>query len=478
VEGEIIMKQRISDQLQHNIDLILSLMGNSSDFIVRELVISGGKHVGLFYLDGMVDMKTLQDNVIASLHDRAANENTTVQQLNESILDAGDVTTVLTLEEAIEQILSGGLLIIMEGMTEGSIVSLPGWEERSISESKSQSTIKGPQDSFTETLRTNTTLVRRRVKDSRVRITTIKVGDKSKTNVSIMYIQGIANEKMVRQTADRLTSIKLDRVLDGQYLEECLLEQKTKTIFPMLFNSDRPDTVAAGITEGKIAIFVDGTPFVLIAPSLFVDFFQSAEDYYQSYAYSSAIRILRYLSLFICMLAPSIYIALTTHHQDMLPTVLLLSLAAQREGVPFPAFIEALIMEIIFEILREAGIRMPRAIGQTVSIVGSIVIGQAAVEAGIVSAVMVIVVAITAISSFVIPSYAMSIAIRLLRFVFMGLAAAFGTYGVTIGFIILVVHLNSLHSFGVPYMSPIAPYNASKQNDAILRFPYRSKKNG
>lgn len=472
------MKQRISDQLQHNIDLILSLMGNSSDFIVRELVISGGKHVGLFYLDGMVDMKTLQDNVIASLHDRAANEDTTVQQLNESILDAGEVTTVLTLEEAIEQILSGGLLIIMEGMTEGSIVSLPGWEERSISESKSQSTIKGPQDSFTETLRTNTTLVRRRVKDSRVRITTVKVGDKSKTNVSIMYIQGIANEQMVRQTADRLTSIKLDRVLDGQYLEECLLEQKTKTIFPMLFNSDRPDTVAAGIMEGRIAIFVDGTPFVLIAPSLFVDFFQSAEDYYQSYAYSSAIRILRYMSLFICMLAPSIYIALTTYHQDMLPTVLLLSLAAQREGVPFPAFVEALIMEIIFEILREAGIRMPRAIGQTVSIVGSIVIGQAAVEAGIVSAVMVIVVAITAISSFVIPSYAMSIAIRLLRFVFMGLAAAFGTYGVTIGFIILVVHLNSLHSFGVPYMSPIAPYNASKQSDALLRFPYRSKKNG
>jgi spore germination protein KA len=476
--GGSIMKQPISHQLQHNIDLILSLMGSSSDFIVRELVISGGKRAGLFYLDGMVDMKTLQNNVISSLHDRAANENTTVQQLNESILDAGDVTTVLFLEEAIEQILSGGLLIIMDGMNEGSIVSLPGWEERSISESKSQSTVKGPQDSFTETLRTNTTLVRRRVKDSRVRITTIKVGDKSKTDVSIMYIHGITNENMVRQTVERLTSIKLDGVLDGQYLEECLLEQKTKTIFPMLFNSDRPDTVAAGIMEGKIAIFVDGTPFVLIAPSLFVDFFQSAEDYYQSYTYSNAIRILRYMSLFICMLAPSIYIALTTYHQDMLPTVLLLSLASQREGVPFPAFIEALIMEIIFEILREAGIRMPRAIGQTVSIVGSIVIGQAAVEAGIVSAVMVIVVAITAISSFVIPSYAMSIAIRLLRFVFMGLAAAFGAYGVTIGFIILVVHLNSLHSFGVPYMSPIAPYNAPKQSDAILRFPYRSKKNG
>lgn len=471
------MERPISHQLQHNIDLILTIMG-SSDFIVRELVISGDQRVALFYLDGMVDMKTLQNNVISSLHDRASLEHISVQQLNESVLDAGDVTIVRYIEAAIEQILSGGLLIILDGRNEGSIVSLPGWEERSISESKSQSTIKGPQDSFTETLRTNTTLVRRRVKDSRVRITTIKVGVKTKTDIAVMYMQDITDEEMVRQTVTRLSSITLDGVLDGQYLEECLRGQKTKTIFPMLFGTDRPDTVAAGILEGKIAIFVDGTPFVLLGPSLFVDFFQSAEDYYQSYTYSNAIRILRYMSLFICMLAPSIYIALTTYHQDMLPTVLLLSLAAQREGVPFPAFIEALVMEIIFEILREAGIRMPRAIGQTVSIVGSIVIGQAAVEAGIVSAVMVIVVAITAISSFVIPSYAMSIAIRLLRFGFMGLAAAFGAYGVTIGFIILVVHLNSLYSFGVPYMSPIAPYNAQKQSDAILRFPFRSKKNG
>ncbi len=472
------MKQLISHQLQHNIDRMLSIMGSSSDFIVREIVIPGGKRAALFYLDGMVDMKMLQNNVISSLHDRAANETVTIQILNESVLDAGEVTTVLSLEDAVEQILSGGLLIILDGMAEGSMISLPGWEERSISESKSQSTIKGPQDSFTETLRTNTTLIRRRIKDSRVRITTVKVGSKTKTDIAIMYLHGITNEEMVQQTITRLNSIKLDGVLDGQYLEECLREQNIKTIFPMLFSSDRPDTVAAGIMEGKIAIIVDGTPFVLLAPSLFVDFFQSAEDYYQSYTYSNAIRILRYMSLFICMLAPSIYIALTTYHQDMLPTVLLLSLAAQREGVPFPAFIEALVMEIIFEILREAGIRMPRAIGQTVSIVGSIVIGQAAVEAGIVSAVMVIVVAITAISSFVIPSYAMSIAIRLLRFCFMGLAAVFGAYGVTVGFIILVVHLNSLHSFGVPYMSPIAPYNARKQRDAILRFPFRSKNNG
>ncbi|RKN70047.1 hypothetical protein D7M11_30960 [Paenibacillus ginsengarvi] len=221
---------------------------------------------------------------------------------------------------------------------------------------------------------------------------------KTRTDVALVYMTGIADELLVRQTLDQLAAIKIDRVLEGEYVEELLNAKRQLTIFPTLYNTDRPDSVAAGVMDGKIAVFIDGTPFVLLLPALFADFIQSAEDYYQASFYSSLIRILRYGSLFICMMAPAIYIALTTYHQDMFPTVLLLSLSAQREGVPFPAFIEALIMEITFEILREAGIRMPRAIGQAVSIVGTLVIGQAAVEAGIVSAVMVIVVAITAIS--------------------------------------------------------------------------------
>ncbi|WP_255305619.1 spore germination protein [Paenibacillus sp. Mc5Re-14] len=257
--------------------------------------------------------------------------------------------------------------------------------------------------------------------------------------------------------------------------KECL-HDKQLTIFPLFYNSDRPDSIAAGIMEGKIAIFVDGSPFAILAPAVFADFLQSAEDYYQSFVYSSIIRILRYICLAICMLAPAIYVALTTFHQDMIPTVLLLSLSAQREGVPFPAFVEAMIMEVVFEILREAGLRMPRTVGQAVSIVGSIVIGQAAVEANIVSAVMVIVVAITAISSFVIPSYTFAIPIRILRFAFIGIAAMFGVYGLTVGILMLFVHLNGLHSFGVPYLSPFANYKSSEQRDAILRFPYRTKK--
>jgi len=238
-----------------------------------------------------------------------------------------------------------------------------------------------------------------------------------------------------------------------------------------VYNSERPDVIAAGLLEGRVAILVDGTPFVLMVPGLFIHFYQSAEDYYQRADISTLLRILRLLGLFIALLGPSLYIAITTFHQEMLPTQLLLSLAAQREGVPFPAFIEALMMEVAFEILREAGIRMPKSVGQAISIVGTLVIGQAAVDAGIVSAAMVIVVAITAISSFIVPAFSLSISIRILRFGLMGLAASFGLFGITVGMIALILHMCSLRSFGIPYMSPFAPFIWSDQKDSIFRFP-------
>lgn len=469
------LQHEFSKQIYQNIDLICDFMGNSSDFVVREITV-GSYHAALFYLDGMTDLQKIQDNVIRPLQETSA-EEISLSFLKDSVLDVGEASFTDSMEDALDQILSGGLLLLIDGMGDGLVVSIPGWEERSITESKTQPVIRGPQESFTENLRTNTTMVRRRVKDTRVRLTNVKVGEKTKTDISVMYMNGVADDELVLDLISRLKKMNVDRVLEGEYLEESLVEKKQMTIFPIFYNSDRPDSIAAGVMEGKIAIFIDGTPFVILAPAVFVDFIQSAEDYYQSFIYSSIIRVLRYISLAICMLAPAIYVALTTFHQDMIPTVLLLSLSAQREGVPFPAFVEAMIMEVIFEILREAGLRMPRTVGQAVSIVGSIVIGQAAVEANIVSPVMVIVVAITAISSFVIPSYTMAIPIRILRFAFIGMAAMFGVYGLTVGMLILLVHLNSLHSFGVPYMSPIANFQSSKHSDAVLRFPFKNKTN-
>ncbi|MDF2723570.1 MAG: GerA spore germination protein, partial [Paenibacillus sp.] len=241
--------------------------------------------------------------------------------------------------------------------------------------------------------------------------------------------------------------------------------------FPTIYNTERPDVIAAELLEGKVAILVDGTPFVLVVPALFISFMHSAEDYYQRADISSLLRILRFIGLFISLLAPSLYIAITTFHQEMLPTQLLIGLSSQREGVPFPAFVEAVMMEIVFEVLREAGLRMPRAVGQAVSIVGTLVIGQAAVEAGIVSAAMVIVVSITAISSFIFPAVNMSIAIRMMRFPLMGLAGSLGLFGVFLGIIALLLHMCSLRSFGVPYMTPFAPYIQDDLKDTIIRAP-------
>jgi len=465
--------------LADNVALLHEVMGNSYDFIVRELVLPGGCRVALFYLDGMIDKRQLEDNVITALHNPILlKSEVTVSLLLTGVIEAGEVKRILDAGDAVDEVLSGGVLLLLNGARDGLVVSIPGGEVRNVEDSKTQPVIRGPQEAFVETLRTNTALVRRRVKDARIRIRAVTVGAKTKTDVAIMYLQVVADERIVDRIVERLKASKLDKVFDGQYLEEVLHGHKQRTIFPMFYNTDRPDTIAAGIVEGRIAIFIDGTPFVLIVPSLFVDFMQSAEDYYQPYLYSNLIRMVRYLSLFICMLAPAIYIALTTFHQDMIPTVLLLSLAAQREGIPFPAFVEALIMEITFEILREAGLRMPRTIGQAVSIMGTIVIGQAAVEASIVSPVMVIVVAITAISSFVIPAYSMSIPIRILRFAFMGLSALFGSYGLVVGFIILILHLAGLSSFGEAYLRPFAPFSRRMQEDAILRYSYGSRSAG
>ncbi|MDF2715848.1 MAG: gerKA5 [Paenibacillus sp.] len=306
--------------------------------------------------------------------------------------------------------------------------------------------------------------------------------------MALLYVEGLADKSFIHDTilvpllqhvqsdavpkyadyADRLHGLK--NVLTAGDIS--IIQDKTLTPFQTVYNSERPDSIAAGLLEGRIAILVDGTPFVLLVPALFIHYFQAAEDYYQRADISTLLRVVRFISFFFALLAPSLYIAITTYHQEMLPTNLLISLAAQREGVPFPAFIEALLMEITYEILREAGVRMPRTVGQAVSIVGTLVIGQAAVEAGIVSAVMVIIVSITAISSYVIPSSGMSISIRMIRFILMGLAASFGFYGILIGLIILVLHLASLYSFGVPYMSPLGPFLPEDQKDTLFRVPW------
>ncbi|MED0967010.1 spore germination protein [Bacillus paramycoides] len=479
-------KEPLKINLQENLKKIKETLGYSTDLIIREISIGNREKVsiGILYIDGLSDTDSIQNFIMESLmldinnlkmEDVISTGNGILELLEQSILTIGNVKKIEHFEDLNTYLLSGNTILLIDGYVQGLKASTSGWENRGVQEPTSQTLIRGPKDGFSENLRTNTALIRRKIKSPNLWLETITLGSETQTDVSIMYIKGIVNDKTVEDVKQRLELIDIDGILESGYIEE-LIQDKTYTPFPTIYNTERPDVVAAGLLEGRIAILVDGTPFVLLVPAIFIQFIHSAEDYYQRSDFG-IIRMVRLLAFFLALLAPSLYIALTTFHQEMIPTALLISVAAQREGVPFPAFIEALIMEITFEILREAGVRMPRAVGQAVSIVGALVIGQAAVEAGIVSAAMVIVVAITAISNFAIPSYNLGIAIRISRFGFIVLAAGFGLFGIILGIFTLILHLCSLHSFGIPYMAPLAPFNATDQKDTIFRFPIWKMKN-
>ncbi|WAA09071.1 spore germination protein [Fervidibacillus albus] len=460
--------------LAKNIDEILKAVGYSSDVTVRQVCL-GEKcqsKVAFVFTDGLVDEGIINEFIISPImnkDDVLAVSQFPLDELQKMVLQVGNVERLSDFESLFTSILSGDTVILVDGSDEGIVIDTKSWEGRNVTEPQTQTVIRGPHEGFTEGLRVNTSLIRRRIKDKNLWIETRQIGNRTKTDVAILYMKDIADEQVVNEVRSRLEKIQIDSILDSGNIEE-LIQDNTFTPFPTVHNSERPDAVAAGILEGRVAILVDGSPYGLIVPALFAQFLQAPEDYYQRFDFGF-IRFLRYIGMLISLLAPSLYIAVTTFHQEMLKTTLLISIAAQREGIPFPAFVEALIMEITFELLREAGIRMPRAIGPAISIVGALVLGEAAVSASLVSPAMVIVVSITAISGFTFPSFSIGIPFRLFRFVLMALAASFGLFGIIIGLIAIIIHLCSLQSFGVPYMYPFAPFNFNDQKDVIFRVP-------
>jgi spore germination protein KA len=296
------------------------------------------------------------------------------------------------------------------------------------------------------------------------------IGEITQTEVAIAYMKGITNESTLQEIRSRIQNIQIDVVLESGYIEQ-LIEEKSYSPFPQFLVTERPDYLVAGLLQGQVAIIVDGSPFAISAPMTFWGFLQAGEDYYERVLYANLIRLIRLSFAMIALLLPSLYVALTTFHQQMIPTNLLLSIASAREGVPFPALVEALMMEATFEGLREAGVRLPKQVGQAVSIVGGLVVGQAAVQAGIVSAPMVIVVSLTGIASFTIPRYNFSLAFRILRFPLILLAGMFGLYGISVGLMLILVHLCCLKSFGVPYLFPTAPVSLQGLKDSFFRAP-------
>ncbi|MFE7083977.1 spore germination protein [Priestia megaterium] len=472
----------ISKSLPDNLNTIKQKTGDSSDLVIRHLKL--GKYsemqAAIIYIEGIVDNQTIQEFLLESIMKDTTkeqmNEQNALNLLSEDMMTVGNVSIIYKWDDLFSTLMSGNTLVLVDGVNQALDASTRGGETRSISESSTEMVVRGPKQAFTESIGTNTAIIRRIIKTPDLWAESLKVGRVTKTDLTMMYIHGIANDKVVEEIRQRLHKIDIDSILESGYIEQ-LIEDETITPFPTMYNTERPDVIAGNLLEGRIAILVDGTPFVLIAPTVFIQFFQSAEDYYARFDIATSIRLLRILMFMISLIAPATYVAVTTFHQEMVPTTLIVAIAAQREAVPFPAFVEALLMEVTFEILREAGIRLPKAVGSAVSIVGALVIGQAAVQASIVSPAMVIVVSITAIANFATPAFDMAIAARLIRFLFMLGAATFGFYGIILVLLMMVVHLCSLRSFGVPYMAPFAPFIPVDNGDTVVRLPWWTLRN-
>lgn len=478
--GEKAQEKKLSKKLKENLQLIEDIIGLSDDVVIRKFTLGNklGIKAALIFIDGLIDKQVINESILKPLLiEEFSAEDTKVLAVNdivnfikENTMTINELQVVDNLEEAVQGPLNGDSILMIDGYQQVFILNSKGWKTREISEPQTESIIRGPRDGFVETLRINTALIRRRLKHPALRIKSMNVGKYSKTDVAICYIEGLTNKHLVEEVKERINNIDIDNVLESGFIEQ-LIEDNHISPFPQILSTERPDRVVANMLEGRIAIVTDGTPFVLVAPVTFSVFLQSPEDYYDRFIIGSFLRVLRFVAIVIALILPSLYISVIAFHPEMIPTQLALAFAGGRAAVPFPSYMEAFMMTGLMELLREASIRLPNPIGPTIGIVGALIIGEAAVSASVVSPFMVIIVATTTIASFAIPDYSAAIALRLVKFPLMILSTIFGLYGLVLGLIALSVHLVSLKSFGIPYMTPMAPSRINDLKDALLRAP-------
>ncbi|MGI6548716.1 MAG: spore germination protein [Syntrophomonadales bacterium] len=455
-------------------------IGRGMDINYRHLVIPALDNCDALIVNikGLVNQTELEDSVISPLLNkqelprgpRLKNQDDRFTRLIESGISVSGAKQSQLWTEICDAIVSGDSVLFLDKWDKALILENKGYKLRNISEPTTETETRGPKDGFIEDIMSNMGLIRRRIKDYSLRFETLVVGDRSKTEIVLAYIDNLVNDSLLNEVRSRISRIKIDSLLSSVYLEE-FIEDEPYSFFPTMENTERPDRAVAAILEGRVVILMDNTPFALIVPAVFWNFLQSPGDHYERYYIGTFWRWIRLVALFLALSSTSFYVLLTSFHQEMLPTALALKIAADREGVPFPAVMEAFVMELLFEVMAEAGLRMPKAIGQTVSIVGTLVIGQAAVSAGLVGPALIIAVAVGAISSFAIPSFSMSTSIRLIRFPLLFLSAAFGIFGYLGGIIFITLHLLSVRSFGTPFLGPVTPYDQGGQVDTLLRLP-------
>ncbi|MED1467552.1 spore germination protein [Bacillus salipaludis] len=458
-----------------NITDVEELFANCDDFVSRKIEIAG-KKASLFYLKDMInDQKLNKIEQRISIFLMNQNEENTVEPLLPYMNQLFPFTTIKEstgLQVAANEVLSGNMVLMVEEEHQFFTFQTADSVGREVSEPTTEPAVNGPKEGFVEDIQTNLLLVRKRLLTTNLKVENLTLGKQTQTKLSIVYIDGIASYQIVNEVKERLSRIKIDGILESQYIES-MIKDSPKSPFPTIYSTERPDRVCGGLLDGKVAIFIDGTPFVLTVPVVFVEFLHAGDDYYDSSLVATIVRWIRFLGLFVTLILPAFYIGLTTFHQDLLQTPFLIRMAASRESLPYPALVEAIFLYITYELIREAGMRMPKTLGGgVVTILGLVLVGQAAVQAGIVGPVLAIVMIVTSLTSFILPNYRFHQVIRFAGFPTLLLAGLFGFMGIIVALMFGLTHLVSLRSFGVPYFSPISPSRKEGWKDVFIRAPW------
>lgn len=477
---------RLSADLSRNIRRMQEAWGHATDLATRRFLLRNGPRAALMYLKGQIDEERLATSVIRPLQAAptgregpegrgrsrfGVNGRGLVAHLEERVESGAMLNETTSFPESVNQIARGLALLLVDGVPTAVAINVSRRPKRAITEPVTEPVIRGPREGFIENLDTNVALMRSRVRHPGLRFLTYQIGKYSQTRVQALYLEDRTPPELVQEMKSRLCRIEIDAVVESNYIEE-LIEDAPYSPFPQILSTERPDVAAAALYEGRMIVLTDGTPFCLIAPATIWMFLQASEDYYQHFLVSSLTRILRMALAILSVSLPAFYIAAVNFHPGMIPTPLLITIAAARERVPLPAALEIFLFELAFEAFREAGVRLPRVVGQTVSIVGGLIIGQAAVQAGLISAPIVVIVALTGIATFAIPHVALTAAFRMLRFFLMIMASTYGLFGILIGGGFIMIHLLTIRSFGTPYMWPVAPLNIAALKDTFIRSPF------
>ena len=466
-------EKKLTDNLEENIEIIKELFKDVDPVRYRKFKAGpdgGGLALCFIYYDGLVNSEIIDNFILRPLMTRPAGfEGDPLGYLMSRVVQVNSVKQTESLDEIVQGLSYGDSLLLAEGCSEVLLMDTKQFSTRGISEPEGEKILSGPREGFCESILQNLSLVRRKLRTNDLKMKFQSQGRRSNTSLCVVYMESLVRPGILDELYRRLAAIDIDALLDTNYVVELIQDAKW-SVFRTTGYTERPDVVAGKLLEGRVAVFVDGSPVVLTVPYLFIENFQSNEDYYLGYYYTSFSRVLRIVSFFLAISVPALYVAVVAYHHEMLPTPLMINIAVESHNVPMPAALEAFVLLIMFDILRETGVRMPLGVGQALSIVGALVVGSAAVEADLVSATMIIVTAISGITSLLVPR--MSSAVVWLRFALLLLASGFGFFGLTMGLSALLIHMLQLQSFGVLQLTPDRELRFQRFKDTAIRAPW------